>query len=260
MTIKKISTLMFLSLLIAAISLPLYIKYQFSQLHFKTPLKSIHQLWSHRGAGNTYAENSIAAFEEAIQSGAKGIEIDIYFDMRQRKFKVTHDPPEKKIYPDLEEYFQRFKDSTSYWLDLKNLNEENADAISEVLNQLSQKYDLKNNLFVESSRANLLNILQKQEINCLYWVQFNRTSSVVKELKLLYLKYLIAKYKFSGITTSDYYYDTEFKTNFKQIPVFVFHPTDTNKINVLFNDSNVNVILTDNYFKFEDEPGQKPNY
>ncbi len=46
---------------------------------------------AHRGASGEFPENSLLAFEQAIQQGADGIELDIHFHQQSQQFIVIHD-------------------------------------------------------------------------------------------------------------------------------------------------------------------------
>lgn len=230
------------------------VEYKFYKKQFSNPIANKPQLWSHRGVGELCPENSICAFEQAIAKGAQGMEVDVFFKSDITSFIVTHDPPQPSTtYPELEDYFKRFRDSTFYWIDLKNITTDNATAIAETMSQLSKKYKLEDKLFIESSNAALLYKLSEKKIKTLYWLQFNRSNTFIQKAKLLLIKYLLVKYDFSGVSTSAFFFDDEFKKAFPKLPVFIFHPKDSTEINLLRRDPNVNVILTDSYFRNQDE-------
>ncbi|MGN6493810.1 MAG: glycerophosphodiester phosphodiesterase [Agriterribacter sp.] len=225
---------------------------QFAATTFTPALKQRPQLWSHRGLGSKYPENSIQAFAEAIKNNATGIEIDFFFNNKKGTFWVTHDPPENdSSYADLEQYFKRFLDSTFYWIDLKNLDNDNSNFIAQKLSHLSKRYNLSGRVFIESSNAEGLYEIKKRDLKTLYWLQYNRENFIKKELKLLYLKHILLKYKFDGISTSASFYDENFKQNFPAIPLFIFHPESEEKIKELMIDPNVNVVLTDGKYNMQ---------
>jgi glycerophosphoryl diester phosphodiesterase len=58
---------------------------------------------AHRGASAELPENTLAAFERAIEIGADAIELDVHAD-REGRLVVTHDAPRRAAaYPTLEE-------------------------------------------------------------------------------------------------------------------------------------------------------------
>ena len=48
------------------------------------------EIWSHRGASGTYPENTLAAFQAAVNMGAQGIELDIQLT-KDNEIVVCHD-------------------------------------------------------------------------------------------------------------------------------------------------------------------------
>ena len=46
---------------------------------------------AHRGASGEFPENSLLAFEQAIQQKADGIELDVHFHDQSQQFIVLHD-------------------------------------------------------------------------------------------------------------------------------------------------------------------------
>ena len=67
----------------------------------------------------------------------KGVEVDLVFDDQKNILDVTH-PPVPSINLDLEEYlsFINSEEKPYIWLDIKNLNIENNDAILQILTKL----------------------------------------------------------------------------------------------------------------------------
>jgi len=84
------------------------------------------KLFAHRGfVTSAHPENSIASLNEAFAQGFKAIEFDLWF--AARRLVLKHDQPletEAEILPDLGEYLV-YKNEMFYWLDFKNLTDEN---------------------------------------------------------------------------------------------------------------------------------------
>jgi glycerophosphoryl diester phosphodiesterase len=58
---------------------------------------------AHRGASHELPENTLPAFERAIELGADAVELDVHAD-REGRLVVTHDPPRSgAAYPTLDE-------------------------------------------------------------------------------------------------------------------------------------------------------------
>jgi len=228
-----------------------WIDVAFSRKTFAENLGATPQYWSHRGLGENLQANTIPAFEAARNKGAEGIEIDIFYDEQLHALVVSHDYPYTK-YNDtiqrLTDFISRFKDSTYYWLDFKNLTLSNAGKVAGMLNPLLDSFGIRSKVFVESAEAMALGNLARKNIHSLYWVQYNRSNFILKWLKLHYLKFRLLSAPYSGITTAYEFYDDDFRENFRQVPTFVFHPTDTMAINKLTGYDGLEVVLTDGWF------------
>jgi hypothetical protein len=182
------------------------------------------QYWSHRGFNNAgLPENSIAAFEHVINNGLTGIETDVFWEEDKQQFIVSHDAPANKadsLLP-LELLLARFKDSVSYWIDFKNLSLQNQKNAEQALLQLSNRYQPKGKLFVESGNEWALRKFDSDQINTLYWIQYNRTF-IARWLKLLYVKTIIVCSSFNGYTSGYSLYNEDFKKQFSGLPLYLF--------------------------------------
>jgi hypothetical protein len=184
------------------------------------------EYWSHRGRNNAgLPENSIAAFENVLQQGVTGIEVDVFWDETTKQMLVTHDTPQPgKQYTQLKDIIARFRDSTSYWIDYKNLTSDNVNEVQEQLSQLAVTYNVQNKMYVESGNGMALRKMNATSIRTLYWVQYGR-SFPKRPFKLLYIKSLIVFSKFYGYTSSYSLMDDDFKKQFGGLPLFIFHAT-----------------------------------
>lgn len=182
------------------------------------------EYWSHRGKNNeALPENSIAAFESVLKKGLTGIEVDVFWSEEKNQLIVTHDSPVVNgRYITLNEVAARFRDSVSYWIDFKNLEAESMAKINAAFSQIESKYHVQNKFYVESSNAGALRLLSSKAIKKLYWLQYNR-SFPFKQLKLLYLKSQVVFGDFDGYTCGYSFYDRDFKNNFGQLPLYIFH-------------------------------------
>ena len=182
------------------------------------------EYWSHRGRNNAgLPENSIAAFEHALQHGLKGIEVDVFWDEATKQILATHDTPQpSQQYPLLKEIVSRFKDSISYWIDFKNLTNENVKVVEEAVAQLAATYHLKDKLYLESAHGTVLRKINSPNIRTLYWVQYGRHFPK-RPFKLLYIKSLIVFSKFYGYTSSYSLMDDDFRKQFSGLPLYIFH-------------------------------------
>jgi glycerophosphoryl diester phosphodiesterase len=74
---------------------------------------------AHRGASAELPENTLPAFERAIELGADAIELDLHTD-RTGRLVVTHDPPRRGAsYPTLEETIELTRGRIPLMVELK---------------------------------------------------------------------------------------------------------------------------------------------
>ena len=248
---RRFLLLFFLVIIGLSILFLKWVDVAFSRKSFAENLGATPQYWSHRGLGENLQPNTIAAFESARSKGAEGLEIDIFYDEKLNTLVVSHDYPYTK-YNDtiqkLPDFFSRFRDSTHYWLDFKNLSLSNATKVSAILNPLLDSFGIRSMVFVESAEAMALGNLARKDIRSLYWVQYNRDNFLVKWLKLHYLKFRLLSAPYSGITTAYEFYDDDFRDNFGHVPTFVFHPPDSTAVNKISTNDGLEVVLTDGWF------------
>jgi glycerophosphoryl diester phosphodiesterase len=73
---------------------------------------------AHRGASAELPENTLPAFERAIEMGADYVEFDVHAD-RDDNLVVTHDPPRGGFHPRLEEVLELCRDRIGVMVELK---------------------------------------------------------------------------------------------------------------------------------------------
>ena len=75
---------------------------------------------AHRGASWELPENTLPAFERAIELGADFVELDVHADADGRLVVVTHDPPKRGgVYPTLEEALDLCRGRIGVMVELK---------------------------------------------------------------------------------------------------------------------------------------------
>jgi len=115
-------------------------------IYSNTFLQSIanEKVWIHR-------VNSIEKLKE-VRGVYAGIELDVVFDAATNTFDVNH-PPAKSINLSLENYLKEINDfhNLKFWLDVKNLNGSNVEAIVKRLDIISKSLNiLKERMVIES--------------------------------------------------------------------------------------------------------------
>ncbi|MCP4125365.1 MAG: glycerophosphodiester phosphodiesterase [Bacteroidetes bacterium] len=209
-------------------------------------VRSEGEIWSHRGVHTEAPENSRDAIRIAIEQGFYGVELDVFYD-NETGLVVSHDLPYKKVNGEvvlLEDIFSEFGDTLSYWIDLKNLHRSNRKAVKIAFQELTTGKDhLRSKILIESANGRQLRYLNKH-FNCIYWVQFSRKFPR-KFFKLAYIRSLLARTDFTGISTDHRYIDAVFEKNFRNMCWYVFTVNEPDKINILAEKPEVQVILTD---------------
>ncbi len=137
-------------------SLDFYVDWQLAKKDFSDSYDDCHKVWTARGLyGDGIEQNSIESISAAFAQGAKGVEVDIRYDIGLNDFIVSHDYPYNKkngrILP-LSELFDAIGDDHFFWLDykgLRRLSESQTDQAIQRLFAISTKNDLAQRIYVE---------------------------------------------------------------------------------------------------------------
>lgn len=222
---------------------------------YREPFK----VWSHRGYRDDtdlLAENSIAAFELAGNRGAKGIELDIFYDDEMDAFVVSHDEPyhrhDGKILR-LSEVFDRFGPQFYYWLDFKNLKHLPSGQIERVTAKmvvLLEKIGIQQKTLVESQNPKALASFAEAGIRTSFWIRLNPESGrLTYWYNLFKIRYLLQRYSIPAISMDHNQYD---KRLYNLLPIqelYLFTVNDEVRLEELAADRRVRIILSDkDYF------------
>lgn len=114
--------------------------------------RSYSKVWAHR-------VNTLERFL-FLSKHFQGFEIDIIFNSSRDFLDVRH-PPDASFNLSFEKYLQAAESKGKFfWLDVKNLTEDNEKAVLTCLNQLDENYKIRNRIIIESN-----NILQLSKIS-----------------------------------------------------------------------------------------------
>ena len=161
--IKRHSGKCFILIVIIIIGTYLFYTVRASQFYQPYLLPEVHRIAPVPLPGRKYPEkkwlkrmNSLEAARYA-QSQYIGMEIDIVFEEGQRFLDVRH-PPTASIGLSLDVLIGEIKNPRHhfYWLDFKNLTDANKQTALDELYRIARKYDIVNNIIVESSNASVL--------------------------------------------------------------------------------------------------------
>lgn len=101
----------------------------------------------------------------------EGLELDVTFDTLKSSFDIGH-PPTPSIGLTLDDYFRKIPSikKHAFWLDFKNLREDNKLKALKNLLFIANKYGIKNRLIVESQNASSLNVFTNEGFYTSYYI------------------------------------------------------------------------------------------
>ncbi|WP_045389638.1 glycerophosphodiester phosphodiesterase family protein [Vibrio rotiferianus] len=227
---------------------PMLAWFAFSTSQAQMYWQSCTEVWAHRGLTTRAEENTIPALNEALKAGAKGIEIDVFYDVAQQRFLVKHDPEPKEIELTLEWVFVTFGGSTQYWLDFKNLSQLDLDERNSALDHLVSLADpniSRRQIVIESVNEHALSAFTTQGFNTSYWLNLNDDISdwryFIYAVKT-HIKYWLGW--FTAVSTDINYYTDRFRIAFSDIPTLLFTVNQPMAIREI-EHPNIKVVLTD---------------
>lgn len=208
------------------------------------------KIWAHRGYVKTHPENTIAAFQEAIDKGAPGIELDIFFNPETKAFLVSHDPPTPDA-PELhlETVFLEFGEKIHYWLDFKNLADlsfKDAASAAHLIATMATRYTSRPLIMVESTDASKLALFKHWGVHTALWASLDpRNSWLMRQYHILKTKYLLGAH---GIPAASFYirqFDPSVPDVLPNTDIYVFTINEVETARELAALPSVKIILTD---------------
>lgn len=148
--------------------------------NFRFPDKT----WLHR----------VNSSERALLMSKKyeGLELDVTFDSLKNSFDVGH-PPTPSIGLTLDDYFYKIPSikNHAFWLDFKNLREDNKlNALKNIL-FIANKYGIKNRLIIESQNASSLNVFTNEGFYTSYYIPVFKLENISSlEIQKYYVEML----------------------------------------------------------------------
>lgn len=186
-------------------------------------------------AGNTVLMNRDKNWVKAVNSTERmnqltgnepGIECDVYFDTTTKTFDVHHDPGKSNgcRLDDLLKQYQQKKMQAGIWLDIKNLDEENAASCLSSLIKIRNAYNLQSRILVESAHAGLLNAFCDSGFFTAYYIPFFNPYQINANQERSWADSIASQIGQSKINAlSGYYFQTGFlKHYFPSYPVLTW--------------------------------------
>lgn len=255
------ATIYFILLLAAVfIGVGYYVDFQLAKKNNADVYNDCHKVWTARGLyGDGVDQNSIESIGAAFSQGAKGVEVDIRYDVKLKDFIVSHDYPYNlkngKILT-LEKLFEALGDDHYFWLDykkLRHLDEQQTQQAIDRLYEISQKNGLKDRIYIENEAPVNLSKYRDAGFHTIF-----DTSPVAESLPVL-SAFMITGYKmfyyFGGHsvmamnygTVDDPIFGVRTQGRLKNVPVFLYHlPVDEDLFDEMLELTNVRVFLVGN--------------
>ena len=196
------------------------------------------KLWAHRVLDINRVNDLASEFN--------GFEVDVFYNQKFNQFEVKHHGNYSEL--SLDNYFNAYKDlSLKFWIDFKNLNENNIDSSFLLLNTLSKKYDLKKDIIIESTKIELLSKFKEEGFYISYWVpNYHFLKSIVNINRI---KKNIIHYE-PSVISMNYSSVAFYSRKFPNYPIHcwtndMIKENDKIKIKNLSDNEKVKVILTD---------------
>ncbi len=165
-----------------------------------------------------------------ITDKISGIEFDIYFDTAKNIFDVHHDEDNSTglNFETLLEEYKRLNLHASIWIDFKNLSNQNEKMALETLMQLRNRFNLANQILVESSKPELLKIFSDSGFYTSYYTpMFNPYLISNNEMKNWEDSIADVLMKHPVNALSGYYFQSTFLHNyFPKYPILIWSPND----------------------------------
>ena len=257
------TVVLFISLYVITI---FYTEFKLEKKDFTKTYSSCHKIWSARGLydGKSIKQNSLDSLDKAFSLGAMGAEIDLHYDVKMKKFIISHDHPKKGtngelIYTQkdgklltLEEVFKKFNKNYYFWLDYKNLGKLNAKETSDAIYRLqyiTKDNNIKSRVYIEGTHPFKLAEYTKKGFNTIFDIQPLSDSSLSTTLVLNLYKAFFARGDFTVIAM---HYGAENNPTYGKntmellgdIPLFLYHIPDNKEIlNRLLDNPQVRVML-----------------
>ena len=224
--------------LLFALAYLIFLFYPYSDVSGDIFYDSEEKLWAHR----VLDVNQI----EDLSNEFNGFEVDVFYNSNKNIFDVKHHGNESDI--SLDEYFKACKDlSLKFWIDFKNLNENNTNSSILLLNTLAKKHDLKSDIIIESKEIELLSKFKEEGFYTSYWLpNYHLLNSFfnINQIKknILDFKPHVISMPYSSVKF--------YSRKFPNYPIHcwtngMIKDNDKDKIKKLSENNNVKIILTD---------------
>jgi len=221
-----------------------------------------HKIWSTRGLviGGTVREwngtqNSIESIRRAFEHGARGVEVDVFFDPELQGFVVSHDRPYNLKNGELlmlTSLLDAVGEERMFWLDWKKLRHLEAEEYQQALDllmQLTARSDLRERFYVEGEapfrirQARAMGLLTIFDTHPLADSHFLTPLIISLYKSLFYFGEHSVMALESGPIDQPIFGPVTIRA-LRDVPLFVYHvPDDSEQIRSIARQDNVRVII-----------------
>ena len=221
-----------------------------------------HKVWATRGLVTDGSDgspirvrNSIESISYAFNRGAKGTEVDVFYDPEMGVFVVSHSRRYEKpngILLTLDSVFDAVGDDGYFWLDWKKLRHLNGGQLKNAiarLQQITDRGDLRDRVYVEGETPLSLLAIKQAGFQTIYDCKPTFDSNIMCPVVADLFK---AIYYFGGFTVmglnsgtrAEPIYGPNTRCGLRNIPVFLYHlPDDVAFMEELVSSRDVRVII-----------------
>ncbi|MBR5983589.1 MAG: acyltransferase [Bacteroidales bacterium] len=123
------------------------------------------KVWAHK------VNDTTSALEKSKKFA--GLELDAIYSDYQNKIFVGHDIEDTANNLQIEDWFNYVENPSQkgFWIDIKNLNRQNAEPISNKLLGIMDKHNMTDNLFVESPDVDALKAIKHYGLRVILWTE-----------------------------------------------------------------------------------------
>lgn len=242
------------------VSTVFYVDKQLAHRAYANIVNDCNKVWSTRGLvtdteNRLNDANSIASINLALNLGAKGVEVDVYFDLELDRYIVSHDRPYNLKNGELltlEALFEQIDEQAYIWLDFKKLtrlDEQGVQQAVERLHKITENTLSPTRIYIESEHPTKLLPFRRAGFQTLFDTQPLPYSYIGTEFvhNLYKIIFYFGGYSVMGIdygTQQDPVYNMVSERVLANVPMFVYHvPNERTLITRLAQQANVRVIL-----------------
>lgn len=122
------------------------------------------KVWAHGVNDTAVARQKATCFS--------GMELDLNYSEYQQQLYVGHELYDTIYGLTFEQWMSAMPKPCQhwYWIDMKNLTEDNADTIARLILQVAEKYNIKHKIMVEHGDEHALKILKNHGLYVILWV------------------------------------------------------------------------------------------